>query len=657
VQIGIRLYFTVLGVMNFYCCGRGEIRSDICIISIIITDLISILGVDAIRQREFISSVFMALSLMPSQCFVGKGGFVQRESCKLVEICCQNLTFNPIKECYANTQIVRKARLNTGALKDMVKDNVVELAEGNVKVNGGVLDCKESGVDKDTSFTLQGLGVSHPGISTSLEGDKQTENNYVPGRQNLMALDGITKELNSFVNENESVATLGTASVSPNICTESAKKPHYLLPTKSKASVDNEPVEGSPSCLAIQGDEVRLSRMIIVHSRSNKVASAYSVYKRMGESGLQPDLHAYNSLIAALLRKGSIDTALRIFESMKKMIKPSEHTYSLLMKGVANSKSYEHALFLFQEMESRDDLTPDIIVYNTLISACGKARKWNEVHQLWIKLKQSGCKEILVTYRLLVSTFVQCDQVELALEVYQDMIQNGWQANGDILKGLTCVCAKEGRWTLALDFFQKFVDLGLKPNIITYNMLIDSLGKVGEVDLAFKIYEHMQTVGHSADVYTAQGLLNGLNKTGQFSRSLRLFEHMKTSNNIEMDAMIYNVALVSCHRLGLWEKALQYVWGMEKSGIKPGSSSYNLLIATCEIAGQPKVALQVFEHMLSVDCAPDTFTYLPLIRACGNGLHLRELKQVLNSLPQTGVSANASIYNTLIQTLCSCGEI
>lgn len=609
---------------------------------------------------EFTSLVFMALPFssfnFTAQYSVTRGGFAQQENCKIVEICCQKFHCYPIKECYKRTRIVKNAGLNAGVSKFMFKDDVADLAEGNVKNDGGALDSGDSVVSNNRQFTLQGFGVSRQGIIISSGEPKQTDKSYVSGTGDLLVLDGDKNPLDCTVCQNESVIPTGNMTVSHNSF-ESSKKAHCLVPAKLKVCVNNEHVEESPGSLANQKEEARLSRMIVVHSRSNKVASALKVYRRMEESALHPDLHAYNSLIAALMRKGSVEIALRIFESMKKVVKPSECTYSLLMKAVANSKSCEHALHLLQEMETWDDLTADIIVYTTLISACGKARKWNEVNQLWRKLKQGGCKETMVTYRLLVSTFVQCDQVELALEAYQDMVQNGWQANGDILKGLTCVCAKERKWTLALNFFQKIVDSGLKPNLVTYNTLINCLGKAGEVDLAFKIYEHMQAVGHNADVYTAQALLNGLNKTGQFARSLSLFEHMKTSDNFEMDAFIYKVALVSCHCLGLWEKSLQYIWEMEKRGIKPGSSSYNLLLATCEIAGQPKVALQVFEHMLSVDCSPNTFTYLPLIRACGNGIHLHELEQVLNSLSETGVTASASIYNTLVQTLCSCGEI
>lgn len=416
--------------------------------------------------------------------------------------------------------------------------------------------------------------------------------------------------------------------------------------------------EGKCSSLAIVGDEARMSMMLISLSRANKVSSASSLYKRMADSGLQPTLHACNSLIACFLRRGFIDDALSAFESMKKMaIKPSEYTYSLVIKAVGHSQGWQYALHLLNEMETQDGLKLDTVAYNTLISVCGRADKWKEVHQLWGKLKQKGCKETMVTYRLLVSTFVQSDQVELALEAYHDMINNGWKPNEDVLKGLTCVCAKGGQWVLALDFFQNMVDLGTKPNKITYNTLINSLGKAREVDLAFKIYEHMQAVGHKADAYTIRALLNCLKRTGQFARSVSLFDSLKASRSFEMNTEIYNMALLSCQRLGLWEKALQYVWEMEKSGLKPGTLSYNILISTCEVARQPKVALQVYEHMLCVDCSPNTFTYLPLIRACGRGDLWCELQQVLKSLSHIGVSPNASIYNTLIQTLCCRGQI
>lgn len=415
---------------------------------------------------------------------------------------------------------------------------------------------------------------------------------------------------------------------------------------------------GNFSSLAIEGNEARLSIMVISLSRANKVSSASTLYRRMADSGLQPTLHACNSLIACFLRRGFIDDALSIFESMKKMtIKPSEYTYSLVIKAVGHSRGWQYALHLLKEIETQDSLRLDTVAYNTLISVCGRVGKWKEVHQLWGKLKQKGCKETMVTYRLLVSTFVQSDQVELALQAYHDMTNNGWKPNEDVLKGLTCVCAKGGQWILALDFFQKMVDLGTKPSKITYNTLINSLGKAQEVDLAFKTYEHMQAVGHRADAYTMRALLNCLKRTDQFTRSISLFESLKASRNFEMDTEIYNMALVSCQRLGLWEKALQYVWEMEKSGVKPGTLSYNILISTCEVARQPKVALQVYEHMLCVDCTPNTFTYLPLIRACGRGLLWCELQQVLKSLSHIGVAPNASIYNTLIQTLCSYGQI
>eukprot|EP01018_Ginkgo_biloba_P024858 Gb_20435 [translate_table: standard] len=639
----VTIVYQVSDILTFIRSGEAAFALITLSITLAFIILVPTLGLKQIcLTLGAISSFSVVVILKPCssvdfkvQCFVPEG-LLKRDSSKLVEFCNQNLNYNYRKDCSDSSQSVKDIRLfwklgkpDLSASKFIGKDNGVGTIERNAKQNNGVLGIGEFRLDQGTGFTLQGAGVSSWGIITSSVEGRHSKENNISGIEHSKVPDQGRQEPDSSISERARLPPWGTGEVSQYNYGDSKIKLHGSVPTTLNACGKNETHKDN-SCSHGNGEEASLSKILLNLSRANRVSSALRVYRGMETSGRKPTLHACNSLIAAFLRKGAIDDALSIFESMKKMIKPSEHTYSLVIKAVAHYQGWESALCILKEMETQDNLRLDIIAYNTLISVCGRARKWGMVHQLWRKLHQDGCKETMVTYRLLVSTFVQCDQVELALEAYHDMIKNGWQPNEDVLKGLTCVCAKEGHWMLALDFFQQMVDLGLKPNKITYNTLIISLGKVGEVDLAFKLYKHMQTVGHSADAYTLHALLTGLNKTAQFERSLSLFEFMKTSSNLEMDTEVYNVALVSCQRLGLWEKALQYVWGMEKSGIVPGTLTYNLLISTCEVARQPKVALQVYEHMLSINCTPNTFTYLPLFRACGRGLLWCEVKQILN---------------------------
>jgi pentatricopeptide repeat protein len=70
---------------------------------------------------------------------------------------------------------------------------------------------------------------------------------------------------------------------------------------------------GNYSSLAIEVDEARSPIMVISLSKSNKVSSASSLYRRMEDSVLQPTLHACNSLISCFMRRVFIGDALNVF--------------------------------------------------------------------------------------------------------------------------------------------------------------------------------------------------------------------------------------------------------------------------------------------------------------------------------------------------------
>ncbi|XP_031493173.1 pentatricopeptide repeat-containing protein At3g29290-like isoform X2 [Nymphaea colorata] len=401
-------------------------------------------------------------------------------------------------------------------------------------------------------------------------------------------------------------------------------------------------------------DEGILSERILSLSRSNKLRSLLELYASMEKSGLQPNLHACNSLVSCLVRNGLLDDALRVFERMKKEEMASGHTYSLILKAIANERGCISALEMFEELEREEKLSHscDIILYNTMMTICGKMKHWQKVEQLWRRLKQDGCKETRVTYNLLVSAFVQCDQTELALDAAFEMVQSGWELKEDILKGIISCCAKDGKWMLALKFFNQMLNAGLKPNSITYNAVINCLGKAGEVDLAFRVYDHLKSSGQKDDSYTWNALLTALYRVKRYGDALQLFERIRKDYVSEMSPHLYNMALRSCQKLGRWERALQLLWQMERLAMAPSTTSYNFTIGACERARKPEFALQVYQHMMHRKCMPDTFTYASLIRACIAGSLWSKAEEILDR-----VGPNASLYNLVIQAFCSQGKI
>ncbi|XP_050227191.1 pentatricopeptide repeat-containing protein At3g29290 isoform X2 [Mercurialis annua] len=365
-------------------------------------------------------------------------------------------------------------------------------------------------------------------------------------------------------------------------------------------------------------DEKVLSGRILMLSRSNKVKSALELFKSMEFAGLRPNSHACNSLISCLLRDELLDHAMRIFKVTKRNGSTTGHTYTLILKAVADLQSCESSLRMFAELGgfSREENDFDIIVYNTMISICGKTNNWVDAERIWRSMQNKGWHGTKITYSLLVSIFARCGQNDLALEAYNEMDQKGIIPKDDTYQAVIGVSAKEGKSELALNIFHNMLNRGVKPNLIACNALINSLGKAGQYKLAFMVFEKVKSLGHKPDAYTWNALLNGLYRANLLADAIQLFESIKRERNSQINEHLYNTALMSCQKLGLWDKALQLLWQLESSGLPVSTTSYNLVIGACETARKPKVALQVYEHMIHQKHIPDTFTHLSLIRSC-----------------------------------------
>lgn len=379
-------------------------------------------------------------------------------------------------------------------------------------------------------------------------------------------------------------------------------------------------------------DEEMLSKRILALSRTNKVRSALELLTSMELSGLCPNLHACNSLLSCLLRNGLLDDGLRVFEFMKTKKVTTGHTYSLILKAVADTQGCDTALQMFSKMEKECEVKNsfDAVVYNTMISVCGRVNNWLETLKLWRSMKENQHTETRVTYCLLVSIFVRCGRNELALDAYGEMVQSKFEPGNDTMQAIIGACAKEEKWYFALSVFQSMLKRGLKPNAIACNALINSLGKAGEVKLAFRVYDIMKSLGHLPDAYTWNALLGALYRANQHNDALQLFENIQQEHDSQLNLHLYKDALMSCSKLGLWERALQLLWQMEANGILVSTASYNLVISACETGRKPDVAIQVYEHMVHQKCIPDTFTLLSLVRVCIWGSLWDEVEEILH---------------------------
>ncbi|XP_073143637.1 pentatricopeptide repeat-containing protein At3g29290 isoform X3 [Henckelia pumila] len=439
---------------------------------------------------------------------------------------------------------------------------------------------------------------------------------------------------------------------------------HHMLPTRGMADKDLEDQSPTDDISLFHGEtryaghdkihyleernEEILSERIIKLSRSNKVRSVLGLYRSMEFCGLFPNLHACNSLLSCLLRNGRLHDALKIFEFMKAKDTVSGHSYSLILKAIASYRSCDAAIVMFEEAEREDGAKKylDVVVYNTMIAAFGKVNNWVQAERMWRILQKNCHVGTVVTYRLLICIFVRSGQNELAIDAYTEMVQNGLNPCKDSLEAIIGACVREGQWEMGLSAFHSMINNGEKPSLTSCNALINSLGKAGKVEGAFKVYGLMKSFGHVPDAYSWNALLGALYNSDQHADALRLFESIRKEHKSILNLHIYNTGLMCCQRLGLWDRALQLLWQMETNGLPVSVMSYNLVIAACESARKPEIALQVYERMVQRTISPNTFTLLSLIRAFIWGSLWSKVEDILNCRP------DGSLYNAAIQGMC-----
>ncbi|CAM6073859.1 unnamed protein product [Sphagnum tenellum] len=129
----------------------------------------------------------------------------------------------------------------------------------------------------------------------------------------------------------------------------------------------------------------------------------------------------------------------------------------------------------------------------------------------------------VVTWNAMILGHVKCGQGQKALELFQQMQQEGMQPDSVTFVGVLNACAsvvaiEEGRCV-----HQQIIQSGLQSDVFVCNNLVDMYAKCGSVEEAWRVFNKMP----SQDVITWNAVALGHVKCGQGEKALELFQQMQ----------------------------------------------------------------------------------------------------------------------------------
>uniref|UniRef100_A0A2P2NFR2 PROP1-like PPR domain-containing protein n=1 Tax=Rhizophora mucronata TaxID=61149 RepID=A0A2P2NFR2_RHIMU len=325
-------------------------------------------------------------------------------------------------------------------------------------------------------------------------------------------------------------------------------------------------------------------------------------------------LASKNYLVRARKKRygGVLPSVLRSLESENDVEKTlnslwdnlSEKEQTVILKEQTN---WKRVVGVFEFFKSRNDYVANVIHYNIVLRALGKAQRWDELRRCWIEMAKNGVLPTNNTYGMLVDVY-----------------------------------GKAGLVVEALLWIKHMRLRGIFPDEVTMSIVVRVLKNAGQFDRADMFYKNWCVGRVELDALELDSIIDFENGSGSAPISFKHFlltELFKTGGRIPTPS----IAGTSDEEILARKPHL--------------TSTYNTLIDLYGKAGRLKDAADVFDEMLKSGVAMDTITFNTMIFICGSHGHLSESESLLNKMEEMRISPDTKTYNIMLSVYARVGNI
>ena len=344
----------------------------------------------------------------------------------------------------------------------------------------------------------------------------------------------------------------------------------------------------------------------------------------------------YNALILHLGRLRQTRLAsetLRVMRGDGGRVPVGVRHYNALIRAFDRARDWSNAMGCLELMR-QDGLTPDIVSYNTVISALRRAPKLDympKILDLMADMAQRGCRPDAVSYNTALAGCHAAADWDTAMHVLDLMEEARVPADVVTYATLISLCERCGQLADAATFRQQMLDAGVLPNVYVFNALLSVVRseiqqaggyrqKEALVAKSFGIVDiDMPSFGLKPDLVTINSLLGVLMEAGKWQRCVEMLAEMTERWALVPDVITYSTIISACNRARQWALVSEVSAQMQAAGVASNLITYNALISAAARQGEAGRAFALRDEMVAQGLVPNVVTYSALIAACQHG--------------------------------------
>lgn len=419
-----------------------------------------------------------------------------------------------------------------------------------------------------------------------------------------------------------------------------------------------------------------MTAVVNMYAKCRQINEAYKMFDRMPER----DLVSWNTIIAGYAQNGLAKIALELVIRMQEEgQKPDSITLVTLLPAVADYGSLIigksiHAYVLRASFESLVNISTALLDMYSKCGSVGTARL------IFNRMKQKTA----VSWNSMIDGYVQNEDAEEAMEIFQKMLDEGFQPTNVTIMEALHACADLGDLERG-KFVHKLVDqLKLGSDVSVMNSLMSMYSKCKRVDIAAKIFKNLQ----GKTLVSWNTMILGYAQNGRVSEALSHFCQMQSQNmkpdSFTMVSVIPALAELSVTRQAKWihglvirtcfDKNIFVMTALVDMYAKCGAvhtarklfdmmderhvTTWNAMIDGYGTNGLGKAAVDLFNEMEKGTIKPNDITFLCVISACSHSGLVEEGLQYFASMKEDyGLEPAMDHYGAMVDLLGRAGRL
>ncbi|XP_024533076.1 pentatricopeptide repeat-containing protein At3g57430, chloroplastic isoform X1 [Selaginella moellendorffii] len=417
---------------------------------------------------------------------------------------------------------------------------------------------------------------------------------------------------------------------------------------------------------------IMLAELLIqMYGKCQRLDEARGVFDRMPRRSV----YSWNLILAAYVENGLPGAALDLYKTMD--LEPDRFTFSTILGACGGIGALEEGKRIHSQMNARNELVPDTVSSNSLITMYAKCGSIEEAKAVF----DGTAEKSLVSWNCMIAAYAQQGHCWEAIEVYNQMESQGVARSVITYSSVLGACASLGREALETG---KIVHRHLLASKLSHNVIVDTAllsmyGNCGSLRDAEEIFAGMErrnvvswTVMVSIYIQhgknkEALGLLMKMDLEGLQPNACTFSSVLTACANLgslEMGKAVHRRAAASglvsdtvqnalinmyakCQRLGEAKRLFDQI--PVKSDV-----SWNAIIAAYVQHGRNKEAFDVYQSRELQGLGPNDFIFASILGACSS---VEEVRRIHEQIAVSEFRSDAVINNSLIKMYAKLGSV